>query len=494
MSPLLFLTTALSPAALALTVEVSPGDDIATITSSLAAGDEIVFTDGVYPLTSNITITGAGTADAPIVLRAADGADPVLELSANEEGNWSSVVVYMTKASFVEIRGLHLRGGTGWDADGTSFYGITLSETTDVTLDDLEVSRTGRSSIALSNNNTRVTIRRAHLHDTRDGDGITAGCSDASCFLVDSVIDNSWIHSIRGDRHAIYLAHGSQGNTVRDTVIYDLDYRGIYLGSTEFGQPNTVEGNAIWQLGDWGMTIYGAARVRNNLVFMGEGGGIYTADPGRKAYEDVVISYNTVADTADFAFEARDWTNAPGVVLSSNAFCNPVGLGASIQRELQDTGVTDLADALITNNVICGLVEGIHEEDGELLPGGGWNDFEDIEGWNLYPTSDAVVLDAGDPASAAWVPETDFNGTTRPGDAPDAGAYEWTQDGNPGWVIQEGYKSLDPAANVPPEVLGGCCKKDGKANGADTGAAFLLPLGALVGIRRMRRRNAATGE
>ncbi len=484
---MILLSLLLSPVAHALTVTVSPGDDLATITSSLSAGDEIVFGDGVYELESYLSWTGQGTADAPIRLVAADGASPVLELVKNADGEWgSSTIAYLQDAAYFEIVGLHFRGGDGWDADDAGFSGLGLSETTDVLLQDIEISRVGRNALNLDDNNTRLTVQRAHLHDTRDGDGIDAGCSDASCFLVDSLIDRAWIHAIGGDRHAIYLRHGSQGNTVRDSVIYDLDYRGIYLGSTEFGDPNELLANAIWDTGSWAVTVYGAARVRNNVIFGAGDGGIYTADPDRGAYEDVVISYNTVVDTADWAVEARDWTTAPSVVLSSNALCNPLGLAASVDRDEQDTGVTPLADALISNNVMCGLVEGLSEDGGEVQPGAGWSDFVDPAGWDLYPSSDSTLIDAGDPSSGAWVPATDFNGASRPGDAPDVGAYEWSQEGNPGWVLQEGFKSLDLQATAPPEVLGGCCKKGGDKGAADTGAALLLPLTLLVGLRRLR--------
>ena len=484
MSHLLLLL--LSGPALALTVEVQPGDDIATLTSALAAGDEVIFADGVYPLTSALSWTGAGTEQAPIVLRAADGASPVLELRRGKGGSFEAwQIANLSQASFFQVRGLAFRGGEGWDLEDAAFNGLVLSETSDVELIDVEISRTGSHALVLSGNHARATVTRPHLHDTRDGDGISAGCWDASCFVTDSVIDNAWIHGIRGQRHGVYLAHGSQGNTLRDTVLYDVEYRGLFLGSTEFGPPNTVEGNAIWQVGDWAMTVYGAARVRNNLVWLA-GAGIYSGDPDRGAYEDVVISYNTVVDTEDEAVELDDWTAAPGMVLSSNALCNPVGLGVDVERQADKAGEdVPFADATISGNVVCGYVTGLSEDLGHLVPGGGWGDFLDVQGWALYPARDSVLRDAGDPSSGAWVPEADFNGTPRPGDAPDAGAYEWTQDENPGWVVQESFKDLEADNTQTAQVLGGCCSK--KEGGADTGALVLLPLAGLWGLRRARR-------
>lgn len=483
---MIHLLVALSQPALAVTLEVKPGDDIATLTSALAAGDEVIFSDGVYSLTSTVNWTAQGTADAPVVLRAAEGASPVLELVKGESGDFEAwQIATLSDSTFVEIRGLSFRGGEGWDQDGVGFSGLYLSETSDVSLVDVEVGQTGSHALVLSGNNARLTATRPHLFNTRDGDGINAGCWDASCFLTDSLIDNAWIHGIRGQRHGLYLAHGSQGNTVRDTVLYDVEYRGISLGSTEFGAPNVLEGSAIWQIGDWAMTIYGAARVRNNLVWLA-GAGIYSGDPDRGAYEDVVISYNTVVDTDEEAVDLDDWTTAPAVVLSSNALCNPVGLGIDMERvEEEDGTLVPFTDATITGNVVCGYVEGLTEAEGHLVAGGGWADFLDVEGWALYPTSDSLLRDAGDPSSGAWVPSTDFNGTARPGNAPDAGAYEWTQDDNPGWVVQEGFKDLEADNTQGAEVIGGCCEK--KEDGGETAALVLLPLMGLWGMRRKGR-------
>jgi MYXO-CTERM domain-containing protein len=93
------------------------------------------------------------------------------------------------------------------------------------------------------------------------------------------------------------------------------------------------------------------------------------------------------------------------------------------------------------------------------------------------------MIDAADPSSATWIPETDFNGAGRDGAAPDAGAYEFEGAGNPGWGLREGFKDVAAYAPRAAEVQGGCCK-DAEESGAE-GAAFFLGLAAL-GLRRRR--------
>lgn len=351
----------------------------------------------------------------------------------------------------------------------------------------MEVAQTNRTAVYLSGNNTRVAFDTLHIHDVSSGSAVYAGCSDASCFTRELTISRSLIHDLRGESaSAIVFTHGTQGSAVTDTVIYGATRFGVYTGSTELGEPNVFEGNAIWSVIEAGLFIEGDVRVRNNLVFNVDGDGIRTRDPDRGSWSSLLITYNTIADTTGWAARLEGWQDATGdVVLSSNALCNPVGYGAQLALTQVDTALPD-TPGLVTNNVVCGLVEGLSEFRGEIIPGGGFNDFTDAEAWDYYPKAGAVVIDAGDPAAEAWIPETDFNGVPRTA-SPDVGAYEWDGDGNPGWQVQEGFKTFDLEQAEPPEVLGGCgCGKKGE----DTGAALLLMplLGAGAALRRRERR------
>ena len=105
-----------------------------------------------------------------------------------------------------------------------------------------------------------------------------------------------------------------------------------------------------------------------------------------------------------------------------------------------------------------------------------------MESWN--PTSGAGWQTIGTADGAAYIPETDFNGVPREGDSPDVGAYEWDGDSNPGWSIQEGFKSLELKDTRTKEFVGGCCQN---SKGEDTAkAALLLPLLGLGALRRRR--------
>src|SRR6185503_10364147 len=89
----------------------------------------------------------------------------------------------------------------------------------------------------------------------------------------------------------IVIAHGGQGNTIRDNVIYNVSEDGIYVGSTEFGPQNIVEANAIFDVDGDGIIVEGSALVRNNVVFDVGEDGIQSYDSDRNTLEEVVISF-----------------------------------------------------------------------------------------------------------------------------------------------------------------------------------------------------------
>jgi len=74
---------------------------------------------------------------------------------------------------------------------------------------------------------------------------------------------------------------------------------------------------------------------------------------------------------------------------------------------------------------------------------------DDLVDWanrNVYPTSGSSLIGAG---VSQYAPIDDFNKTIRTG-APDAGAYMWTQGNNPGWTVNENFKTFSGIAPSPP--------------------------------------------
>lgn len=457
-------------AAHAASVTLSPGDDVASLTASLQPGDEVVFQAGTYTLPDTVYWSGLGTENAPIVLRG-EG-DVVLELSAG----WA--VAYLATSTFVRIENLTFRAATG---NSSGHSGLVLDDVSDVTLTDVEIGPVTGTGLYLAGNNARVTVTRTHIHDTTDGNGVYVGCGDASCWTEASTFAELWIHDIGGDGHGIELEPGCQGVSVRDNVLYRVTGWGLVTDSTEYGDRNTLEGNAVWETTGGGVYARGSALIRNNVVFNSAGNGLRLTDGDRGTLADTVVSFNTVADTADDAVEIHDWAGYTGLVFANNVIANPTGRGLYFNAAGHDDAT------YISGNVVTGLVEGLNPAYAgaadPILDGGGLHDFVDAEAWDFYPAAGGAMVDAADAAATTFVPATDFNGAPRDGAAPDAGAYEWDGAENPGWALQEGFKDLSAYDAAPDDVQGGCCKD--KETGA--GEALLLGLAGLGWVRRRKR-------
>lgn len=489
---LIWATIAVATAA---QIELSPGDDLITRTESLQPGDEVIFNDGFYRIQGALNWSVASTEDFPTIVRAADGASPVIELVANESGDYADSILRITDSNWMIVEGVTFQGDAGWTDSADNHNGVRISNSSNITLRDMEVAQTGRTAITIGGDSNGVTIERVHIHDTLDGFGIYAGCSDGSCFTVGATVRNNWIHGIGGENtYGMFFAHGTQGANIVDNVVYGVQNRGAYVGSTEFGDPNIFEGNAIWNVTSIGLFLEGAALVRNNIIFNVDGTGIYSRDPERNTFSDQILSFNTVANTTDWAARLEDWYYASGMVLANNALCNPVGYGIDydLPPDLADDTAIPPTNNLLSTNIACGLVEGMDrlDLDTAIVPGSGLNDFVDVESWDFYPASrDSSLVNSANPAGEAYVPELDFSGYPREGDAPDVGAYEYFQDGNPGWLIAEGFKQF-PELELDDGRLsatGGCCDDNTAANSA-AWAVPLVGMGAFFRRRRHRQR------
>ena len=469
---LLLLPFGLIDAALAASVTLKPTDDVKTLTSSLAPGDVITFSAGTYEITERLDWSGLGTADQPIVLKAAEGAEVILVSSVNDQ----TIRIY--ESSYLTVQGLTLVGAEGWEDGTISPGGIRIESSTNITVTDMAFEELWRTAVYFYGDNSTITFTNNEIGDIVDGYGMYIGCGDASCWTQDSLIAENLIHDLRDDGgYGIYLEHGCQNNVVRDNVMYNLSYRGLLVASTEYGLPNVVEGNAMWGVTDLGLYVTGSAVVRNNLVFNTGSYGIYTKQNSRGTLADAVISHNTIANTTREGLYVEGWATLTGMVLANNVVSNPVGDAFYAGAGQIDEG------NYIAGNVMTGKVDGLDPLLGHFIPGHGDADFVDATGWDFYPSSASVLVGAADASGEAYVPATDFNGAERDGASPDAGAYERRETTNPGWQIQEGFKVLGVQGGDGGEAVGGCCS-DKQSKGEQ--AALALPLLAFA-LRRRRR-------
>jgi len=470
--PLLLAALALPSASLAADLTLSPGDDLPTLISGVAPGDTVTLGGGEYPIESRINFTDlAGTEGAPIVLRAAEGATPVIVMNAG------GATIQVTRSSWVRIIGVQIRGGDSGDPDNAfNHAGIGISEgSSNILIDGARIGQLRGNAIGIGDA-SQVTIRNSELHTLEVGNGIVAGCSDGNCWLAGSTISGNWVHGLL-DANGIYLHNAGQGNTVRDNVVHGVGSRGIRVGGTAGGPENIVEGNAIWSTGGNGIGVGGPSTVRNNIVFDTVGNGIRSDGDSSDLFGDVHITHNTVFDTDDDGIELRNWAEKTGCVLANNAVSNANGYS----MEAPDGHIDD--GNVIVGNVATGLVRGFDELLGHFTAGFGAGDFADAVNWNYYPVEGSALVDVGDTAGTSFVPSLDFNGAPRDGSAPDVGAYERIEPSNPGWLVREGFKVNGVIGGEEVEVSGCDCEDSDEGGGE---AVAFLPFLLLGFYRRFR--------
>ena len=430
------------------------------------------------------------TEGAPTVVRAAEGATPILEMQG---AGW---IINLSRSTNVRVEGLTLRGGGDFVGEERNIHGVVMTEgSSRITLVGNTITDITGDGIR-SPDGVGLVLRHNEVARTSGGVGISLGSSDASSWVQDSVVQNNYVHHVprevsiahlkrrRRARHdriegkalhfAAWLGPGCFGDRIVDNTLHAVQGTvALVVQSTEFSASNIVEGNAIWDAANNGMSIAGSAIVRNNIVFGVGGSGIRAVPSNPAAYDDVVISFNTIVDTGNDGVDLRGWAGHTGMVFANNVVSNPTGYAI----EAEDGDIDD--GNLITDNIVTGLVRGFEELAGHFTSGHGQGDFEDAPAWNYYPSATSSLRDSANPSGETFVPDVDFNGLARQGSAPDVGALEYGDASNPGWLIREGFKA-------PPAASGGDVEVEGCAE-EDASAVAGLPLLLGLGFRRRGR-------
>lgn len=428
------------------TVELRPAkadagceEEFVTVARALRAGDELVLHGGVYAQSCQRRIRDIhGTADQPIVIRAAAGETPILTRPRERNGEYSQNNLEIENVSYLVLRGLTLQGGS----TGLRFMGRTAH----ITVEDNEIFETGNNAIAMnSGDSDSFLIRRNHIHHTgllpeaageTEGEGLYVGCHDGRCVGSNHLIEDNHIHHLRGTsdggNDGIEIKRGSHGNVIRNNVIHHTNIGTRYPCIFVYGggpRANTVEGNAVWECGE-AIQVGADVVVRNNVI-AGSDVGI-SVGPHRQIprTERVTITNNTIYGNRECLYVR--WVGGRDLVLANNALYCPAG------RAVDARGL-DETTARVRGNLVEGALTGVAVDGLRFVAGGPARQaFRDPAGADFWPRLGGPLIGA---AVAELAPEADFNGTRRAGRY-DVGAYQ--SDGksvNPGWRIAPGFKS-----------------------------------------------------
>lgn len=428
------------------TIELRPAnadasceEEFVAVARSLRPGDELVLRGGVYSQSCQRRIQGIqGTADRPIVIRAASGETPILTRPRGRNGEHSQNNLEIANVSYVVLRGLTLQGGSS----GLRFMGRAAH----VTVEDNEIHETDNNAITMNSGDTDgFVIRRNHIHHTgllpeaaggTEGEGLYVGCHDGRCVGSNHVIENNYIHHLRGTsdggNDGIEVKRGSYGNVIRNNVIHHTNIGTRYPCIFVYGggpRPNTVEGNAVWECGE-AIQVGADVVVRNNVIASSDVG--ISVGPHRQIprTERVAITNNTLYGNRECLYVR--WVGGRDLVVANNAFYCPGG------RAVDARGL-DEATGRIRGNLVEGVLAGVALDGVRFAAGGPARQaFRDPAGADFWPRIGGPLIGAAVPELA---PEADFNGSRRAGRY-DVGAYQ--SDGkreNAGWRIAPGFKS-----------------------------------------------------
>lgn len=438
-----FAALFLSTTGFAATVQIAPGDDLLSAANALSPGDELVLGDGTYEMSARFLLSLRGSAQAPIVIRAADGAAPLIHRPNASQNIWD------IDAEHLILRGLRFSGGSA---------GLRFLHAQHVTLEACEIFDTADVALRMndtSQNYAQNTIIDNHIHHTSGtGEGMYLGCNQNGCQLSETLIARNYIHHTNGpgvsQGDGIEIKEGSWGNTIRDNVIHDTAYPCILTYSTAGNGPaNIIDRNAMWACGDHGIQTSQDASITNNIILSAANSGIALQPHQAGAPTNLVIAHNTVFSSSD----ALALRGAAGDVLIANNAAYSGGASALLLKG-------DLSAVVVRANVGVGAING---PDGGLSAGDTDADFVDAHAgagvMNVFPAAGGALIAAGD---TAHVLDFDFNGTPRQGVA-DIGAYRFDAAGNPGWTIAPEFKDT-PAAE--PEI-----PDDSDAGATDVGLA-----------------------
>ncbi|MEN0065639.1 MAG: right-handed parallel beta-helix repeat-containing protein [Myxococcota bacterium] len=462
-------------------VTVSPGDDVGVVTSSLLAGDTVTFTAGTFELEGTVTWEGLGESANPIRIVGAPDGGTVLRSSGG------GYVARVVNSAYVDVSDIIFEGV---DPEKTNHLGFQVADSTNVTVTNCVMRNVRNSGLRIEGDTNNIRIALNEVGPVQDGGGIVVGCPDGGCWMQDSLVENNLVHDV-GNTGLLFYP-GTQAVEIFDNVVFRAGADGLILPDTQFGEQNVARGNAIWQIEDDGIDVYGPALVQNNVIFETGDEGIFAHDEGDTLF-DVQISHNTVARTNGYGAFLRDWFDREGLVFANNVLSNSTGRSLLYDDPRSEPDFykkygKDLppdTTNFISNNVVTGLIEGfdVIVRPDFVIEGGGVADFMDIDNFDFYLSPGSRARDAGTPLGEAYIPIEDFNRVARDGASPDAGAYEWVGSANTGWIIAETFKDTAPA-RPPGTALGGCCN-----NNDDGSRAWMLtPLLFLAVLRRRRAR------
>jgi hypothetical protein len=408
-------------------------EEFETIANSLKPGDELVLYGGTYSQNARRAVTAKGTAAAPIIIRGAEGQEPLLTHPEEVATRYNNIE--FVDCEYLIIRGIYFKGGSS---------GVRFIRGHHIKFEDCQISHTQNNALTMNSGNCdSFIIRRNDIHHTglkqngsTEGEGMYIGSHSGSYITTNSLFEGNYIHHTRGTsiggNDGIEIKFGSYSNIVRDNVIHDTNIGRKYPGIFVYGGGkgiNIVEGNVIWNAGE-GIQVVSDAIIRNNIIFNCSATGITAAPHAAVPHmQNVKIINNTIVNQPKGVL--LRWNKAEKMIFANNAVYCP----DSTAIDAAGIGIGTFSSNYIAGRMVSATLDGSAFCDGGTIE----TAFVVSADQDYWPGPTSMLIGNADPD---YVPELDFNHTTR--NPPfDVGAYEWEFTlKNPGWRIKDGFKPV----------------------------------------------------
>lgn len=291
------------------TITLSPDEDWFRVLhgEGLSPGDIVELTAGRYQDERRLSMKHKGTANAPITIRAREGAAVVF---MRPDANQNSI--NLDGASHLRLTGIEITGGAA---------GIRISRTPSsndevvgIQIHDCYLHDLG--GVAITCNEPGTTYRQCHFtgnhihHTSGHGEAFYLGGNNATAKFHDGRIERNYIHHLNGasisQGDGIEIKDGSSGNRVVANVIHDTHYPGITTYGSGGGPVNRIERNLIWNTRDHGIQAAADAIINNNTIAMTGQAGIYSRDHQGAVCGNLTITRNVIFHTQDAAIRINN--------------------------------------------------------------------------------------------------------------------------------------------------------------------------------------------
>jgi hypothetical protein len=346
---------------------------------------------------------------------------------------------------YLEFQGLELTGGGG--------HGFRLGSTADfLTIENCRIHDIADVGIAAQTAGAEYQGLRILGNEIWDtglsgvGEALYLGCNEDRCRVSGSEITGNYIHdlAVPGVAEGIDLKAGSFDNLVRDNVFHDTGSSCISVGSTlGNGAANVIEGNLAFGCGDAGILAVEDVLIRNNIVLGATNSAVHVRANQEGVPDAVEVVHNTLINDGAVGVRIRD-VSGGSVLVANNAIFTP---GSNAIDQLGAGAVT------FFGNVGVGSQSGTpggFDDSGNLSADFVDASYSGTTPNDVFPAVGSALVGAADASHAL---DNDFNALVR--FAPhDVGAYQFDVGGNPGWVIEAGFKPVPEPSHAGQSMAG----------------------------------------